>query len=186
MTIDVLPARPTEQEFRQHLADLRLQDDTSTRKRVATCVLLMGFGSIPSKEGMKELVRLDLPWMCESWIRLYQEFSGDISVVLADLMPGPETKPGKVMPKIPMPESRKFIGVYPDNTAWMATIGVGGKVKYLGRYLNPFDAALAYDKAARLYPSPNGKPRKTNFTVEPLACTPEPRGTRQISLGRAA
>ena len=176
------PIRNSGDPFRDFLASIR--SDGRSQGRVAHRVLLIGFGATPCKEGVAALCKLGLLWIAEKWCTMYSEFSGDDSVKLADLLPGPETKPGKVMPKIPQPVGRKFIGVYPDNTAWMATIGVGGKVKYLGRYLNPFDAAIAYDTAARVNPLPNGKPRKLNFTVPPEAFTPEP--VTRHSLERAA
>jgi hypothetical protein len=81
---------------------------------------------------------------------------------------------------------KKFTGVsLAPSGKWAAFIEISGKTKSLGVFADPHQAALEYDKAARANPSPSGKPRKLNFTVAPLACTPEPV-TRQISLERAA
>lgn len=58
-------------------------------------------------------------------------------------------------------QNNRNVGIRADNTSgykgvtwnksagkWHAQIKVNGKRKYLGLYLNPIDAAIAYDKAA--------------------------------------
>lgn len=45
---------------------------------------------------------------------------------------------------------------------WLVRIGVGGETKYLGRYSNIHDAAVAYDKAAILF---YGEFAKTNAMI---------------------
>lgn len=42
-----------------------------------------------------------------------------------------------------------YKGVYRSGNSWQALINVAGKLRALGRFKNPEDAARAYDKAAR-------------------------------------
>jgi len=85
----VAPEPITADPFRAFLAEHRLEQ--STRGRTAHRVLLMGHGARPCKPGVKELIRLGLEHVPAKWISLYTEFSGDRSIVLADLMPPAET-----------------------------------------------------------------------------------------------
>jgi hypothetical protein len=43
----------------------------------------------------------------------------------------------------------KGVGYHKRSEKWMAYIGVSWRLKYLGYFTDPADAALAYDKAAR-------------------------------------
>lgn len=55
-----------------------------------------------------------------------------------------------------------FKGVYrhSKNDSWIAAIGYKGEHLYIGSYVNPIDAAKAYDEAARRY---YGDYARTNF-----------------------
>jgi hypothetical protein len=76
----------TEQDsFRAFLTEVRWE--ASSRGRVARRVLLLGTGATPCQGGVRELLRLGLDWIPIAWLRLYEEHTGDTSIVLADLMP---------------------------------------------------------------------------------------------------
>ena len=63
---------------------------------------------------------------------------------------------------IPKHNTSGWLGVSwkADNDKWQASIKVNGKSRYLGYFLDPVEAALAYDAAAVLY---HGDFATTNF-----------------------
>lgn len=157
--------------FRNFLASIRGE---GSRGRVAHRVLLMGHGPTPCKEGVRELLRLGLDWMPKQWCALYQGFTGDSSIVLADLWPTPEPiplKPGRrkrTADGSPQYTYRtageRFIGVLVRKRECVARIR-HGKAGYvtLG-HGTAAECAVMYDAAVRQ----RGTGGKLNHRPEPV------------------
>jgi len=175
MTTNLLDGPQQRDAFRDFLAEHRLEQ--SSRGRVSSRVLKMGFGSTPTKPAVRELLRLKLDWMPAAWLRLYQEFTHDSSVGLTDLMPT-ESEIAKLLPSSTAPKKpgRKFVGVQQTPMGkYQAVLDVNGTCKYLGTFSDAYLAALEYDRHARITPLKSGRARKLNFMIHnPLASTPEP------------